>query len=780
MDGTLEVDEDTSDSPVAERTPFSLFTAISSMLLFFQCMSTLLSLPFVTTPKPTSLPWFLARIMNWVQYHFDQIPLLDVRFKYVLLYAGVPLGSAFCFAWLFYQSYLVSAFSLLVIVFIIGNGSFMFMISYLVFVQSSRAILAAAILVPIVLSVGLMVLLCCCCFRWARSAPEAKREDDREDAGEKPFDRQAISEFVDRFLGALHPPDKASPDEAGGWVPVALQAVEKFERMENKGRILQSFQEEIRQARQEASSPDMDVRSFERAVRQRLGQVPDSEEQRAQFKVNESTSESAVANTDWLWVEYIVLYQTFLMQNHHSFQEIWETDVCKLNKELVFRPDYGGMFSLSDEKTLKKLHNPIAHGIFVAVNIVLILLINNTFLHFGIPLIIRLILSLPLAVASALGVYWIIAACFPPLAPHAARLTKVLAFLLAKALLLLCELLAIPLLTMSMRMLLSAESACPEADSYPRLIRVSDRFYDFIFLHSYECLPCNTIYSSDTCRDMCQKNVAFSMLDPALRKTRDLTHTSVLGYTNALLFVIVMNCFPLGVVYVAVEALETVPICGAGKEDKWTNLMLSLSSPWLAAFSGFRYGNKKWNLVTGFYQVLFSVLVALAEVRPITFTVLILVWNLLYCYWIWREQPFNSQFNSVLEIVLSAQNAAFAIIAIVGATDASKTDKVADMVFYAFLGISAVLTAVLLIYDRVRVKHREPMGIPQRETRSHGGARRLLDNTDQSQQRDVGCCTATCTSCKCKCGICKRCGCCPDKEDDTITVSPADWRSIAM
>jgi hypothetical protein len=228
----------------------------------------------------------------------------------------------------------------------------------------------------------------------------------------------------------------------------------------------------------------------------------------------------------------------------------------------------------------------------------------------------------------------------------------------------------------------------------------------------------------------------------------------------------------------AVEALETVPICGAGKEDKWANLMLSLSSPWLAAFSDFRYSIKDWKLVTGFYQILFSILVALAEVRPITFTVLILVLNLLYCWSIYREKPFNSQVNSVLEIFLSGQNAAFAIIAIVGASDALKTDKVADIVFYAFLGISAVLTAVLLIYDRVGVKHRKRMGLPQRETLSDGGARRVLDNTDQSQQRDVSCCTATCTNCKCKCGICKRCGCCPDKEDDIITVSPADWRSI--
>jgi hypothetical protein len=162
------------------------------------------------------------------------------------------------------------------------------------------------------------------------------------------------------------------------------------------------------------------------------------------------------------------------------------------------------------------------------------------------------------------------------------------AFLLAKAILLLFSLLVIPILTTLMCMFVSAESACPEPDSYPRLFRVSDNVYDFIFLHRYECLPCDRNYSSDICRDMCQKNVDFSLADPALRKTRDLMHTSILVYLNALGFLIQICLFPGGVASASLPALKTILILGAGVEDKWANLMFSILSHWLSAISDFR------------------------------------------------------------------------------------------------------------------------------------------------------------------------------------------------
>jgi surface polysaccharide O-acyltransferase-like enzyme len=87
-----------------------------------------------------------------------------------------------------------------------------------------------------------------------------------------------------------------------------------------------------------------------------------------------------------------------------------------------------------------------------------------------------------------------------------------------------------------------------------------------------------------------------------------------------------------------------------------------------------------------------------------------------HCFLAWRCQPFNSKFNSILEIVLSGLNAASTIVAVVGATDASRTEEAGDIIFYVFLGIAIVFAITLFVYDRVRVPHIEDMSLPFWET----------------------------------------------------------------
>jgi hypothetical protein len=199
----------------------------------------------------------------------------------------------------------------------------------------------------------------------------------------------------------LHPPGDAgsdSGDEYGLPMPVFGQAAHdygrKLERMMEKWLIVQSFRDETRQTVHKGPDPEMGVRAFEQAVRSRIEQVLGSQEKRERFEAKDLTMNVFLATTGWLWFEYIFAYQTFLIQNHYRPQENWDTNVPELNKRLVFRPNYGGIISLFHENTLKQLHDTITHGIFVLVNFVIVLLMNNAFHHFGISLVIRLIFSL--------------------------------------------------------------------------------------------------------------------------------------------------------------------------------------------------------------------------------------------------------------------------------------------------------------------------------------------------------------------------------------------------
>jgi hypothetical protein len=148
--------------------------------------------------------------------------------------------------------------------------------------------------------------------------------------------------------------------------------------------------------------------------------------------------------------------------------------------------------------------------------------------------------------------------------------------------------------------------------------------------------------------------------------------------------------------------------------------MFSISSSWLSAISDFRPNKTYWPWLTWFYQVLFSIFVSLAEVRHVTFAVLILLLNMFHCFLAWRCQPFNSKFNSILERVLSGLNAAFTIVAVVGAADTSKTEEAGDIVFYVVLGIAIAFASTLFLYDRVRVPHIEDMSFSFQETLPHG------------------------------------------------------------
>jgi hypothetical protein len=114
-------------------------------------------------------------------------------------------------------------------------------------------------------------------------------------------------------------------------------------------------------------------------------------------------------------------------------------------------------------------------------------------------------------------------------------------------------------------------------------------------------------------------------------------------------------------------------------------------------------------------------------------------------------------------------NAAFAIVAIVGATDTSKTEEIAGIVFYAFLGLAAAVTVGLFIYDRARVHHRTNMSLPFLETLPDGLGRCVLDRFHRCQQGVAGCCKATCTCCTCG----------KVEMDIPVTVSPTDWQSIS-
>jgi hypothetical protein len=183
-----------------------------------------------------------------------------------------------------------------------------------------------------------------------------------------------------------------------------------------------------------------------------------------------------------------------------------------------------------------------------------------------------------------------------------------------------------------------------------------------------------------------------------------------------------------------------------------------------------------WPLLTWLYQIIFSIFVSLAEVQPMAFTVLILLLNMLRCFFAWRWHPFNSKFNSILETILSGLTAAFSIVAIVGATDTSKTEEAANIVFYIFMGIGVTFTLALFIYDQTCVSHIKDITLPFRETLPKGPVRQCFECCHDCGQGVTECCQATCTCCMCGKG--RTCPCCDKEEDIHVTVSPADWRSI--
>ena len=83
-----------------EYASFNLFSFFSSILLFYQSILAMKSLPFIEGTTNNKKPRFLIDFVEWVQHLLDDLPIFDVRFNYIIYTVFLPFFLSYIVFWL--------------------------------------------------------------------------------------------------------------------------------------------------------------------------------------------------------------------------------------------------------------------------------------------------------------------------------------------------------------------------------------------------------------------------------------------------------------------------------------------------------------------------------------------------------------------------------------------------------------------------------------------------------------------------------------------------------